>query len=418
MSRKGLWIALVLGLLFFLGSRVLSLGMAEHYARTDPERALVWRGNHSGALNRLAQRHAEMGQWRQSVETARSALRANPLDGQSLRILAQAAEAEERTDEALVLFRKAMRLAPRDQLVRFRLLQEALKNRNAAAALTQLDALLRLNPELLTVLQPQLDLLAVNPAAQNAMVDMLNRQPPWRSGFLAALAGSNYPTEAIMPIFAKIKGKNALSELEPWLSRLRRENHHMLAYLTWVNLIPEAQRSYLGNVFDGGFELPQEAHLGPFAWNAPPLAGTQAYWATTRGTIGQSSYFVQFEGRRTPFGHLWQSLALPAGNWRLTWRARGDRLDTQRGLVWRVLCEPEGTVLAESEPMMGRFDWRQLGLAFEVPASCPGQRLLLTIPARIPAETVINGTFWLDDVQISPISGILSQEQPQPEQPE
>lgn len=402
MSRKTVWLVAVSMLLAVLGWRVLSLALAEHYARTEPERALAWRSDHPEALSRLAQAQAEQKRWPEAADTARRALRANPLDGQPLRVLAQAAEAEGRTAQAAALYHQAAELAPRDLPTRFWLLQHALANRDASDAMAQLDAILRLKPELLPALQPQLDLLAANPLAQKALVETLNRQPPWRAGFLAGLAKSTYPSEALAPVFGPLRGEPALRELQPWLARLRAENRHNLAYLTWVGLIPENQRAYLGNVFDGGFELEQELQAGPFAWNAPPLAGAQAYWSATRGSVGQNSYMVQFEGRRTPFAHLWQALALPAGRWQLAWRARADRLDTPRGLVWRVLCEPQGRVLAESAPMQGRFDWREETIDLEIPADCPGQRLLLTIPARIPAETVINGTLWLDEVRMSP----------------
>lgn len=405
MPRKTLWLSLISILLAVLGWRVLSLALAEHYARSQPARALAWRGDHPEALSRQAQAQAEQKRWPEAADTARRALRANPLDGQPLRVLAQAAEAEGRTAQAAALYRQAAALAPRDLPTRFWLLQQALANRDAVDAMAQLDAILRLKPDLLPALQPQLDLLAANPVAQKALVETLNRQPPWRAGFLAGLAKSGYPSEALAPVFGPLRGESALRELQPWLARLRAENRHNLAYLTWVGLIPENQRAYLGNVFDGGFELEQEAHSGPFAWNAPPLAGAQAYWSATRGSIGQNSYMVQFEGRRTPFAHLWQALALPAGRWQLVWRARADRLDSPRGLVWRVLCEPQGRVLAESAPMQGRFDWREETVDLEIPADCPGQRLLLTIPARIPAETVINGTLWLDAVRISPVAG-------------
>lgn len=402
MPRRTPWLLAVSILLAVLGWRVLGLAMADRYARTDPGRALAWRADHPEALSRLAQRHAEQGDWAAAADNARRALRANPLDGQPLRVLAQAAEAEGRTEQALALYRQAVRWAPRDLPTRFWLLQHALTHRDAVDAMAQLDAILRLKPELLPALQPQLDLLAANPLAQKALVETLARQPPWRAGFLAGLVKSAYPSDALAPVFGAMRGEQALRELQPWLARLRSENRHTQAYLTWAGLIPENQRNYLGNVFDGGFELEQELQAGPFAWNTPAVAGAEAYWSATRGSVGRSSYLVQFEGRRTPFAHLWQAMALPAGRWQLAWRARADRLDSPRGLVWRVLCEPQGRILAESAPMQGRFDWRGLDLAFEVPAECPGQRLLLTIPARIPAETVIAGTLWLDEVRIFP----------------
>ena len=36
-----------------------------------------------------------------------------------------------------------------------------------------------------------------------------------------------------------------------------------------------------------------------------------------------------------------------------------------------------------------------------------GQRLILMIPARIPAETLINGAIWLDEVKIQRVEPLL-----------
>ena len=125
-------------------------------------------------------------------------------------------------------------------------------------------------------------------------------------------------------------------------------------------------------------------------------------WTETRGTTGDNSYSVQFEGVRTPFANLSQTLVLPAGDWLLQWRAKADNLDGPRGLVWRLRCLPGDRILADSEAMLGRFDWRDLELAFTVPPECSGQTLTLTIPARIEAETQIDGALWLDEVRIQP----------------
>jgi hypothetical protein len=78
-------------------------------------------------------------------------------------------------------------------------------------------------------------------------------------------------------------------------------------------------------------------------------------------------------------------------------------VDSPRGLVWQLQCNVTGAVLAESAPMLGHFEWREQTLAFSVPPGCEGQQLVLRIPARIPAETVINGTLWLDAVAITPV---------------
>ena len=398
-------LALVLAVLAFLAWRVLGLGMADHFARSDPERALAWRSDHPEALLQSALRHAAAKDWPSAKAAAERALKARPIDGRPLRVLAQVAEQGGDKARALMLYRQAAKLAPRDLPTRAWLLQHALERRDAEEAATQLDALLRLQPELLQQLQPQANLLAVTPPARGALLNTLAAAPPWRAAFLAGLAKAAYPVDAIAPFFAALKHTpdTPMTEIDPWIARLRNENRALQAYVTWVNRIPENQRQALGNVFDGGFEIAQEQQPGAFAWQTPTLAGATAYWSANRGTVGENSYVVEFEGRRTPFAHLSQTLVLPPGDWQLSWRAKGVRVDSPRGLVWQLQCDVTGAMLAESAPMMGHFEWREQTLAFSVPPGCEGQQLVLRIPARIPAETVINGTLWLDAVAITPV---------------
>lgn len=401
---KKVLIALVLAVLALLAWRVLSLGMADHYARSDPERALAWRSDHPEARLQAALRHVAAKDWPAAKIDAERALKARPIDGRPLRVLAQVAEQSGDPARALTLYRQAAKLAPRDLPTRLWLLQHALQRRDAAEAASQLDALLRLQPELLKDLQAQIDLLAVTPPARAALLKTLAASPPWRGAYLAGLAKAAYPVDAIAPFFAALphNADTPISEVDPWIARLRSEGRALQAYVTWVNRLPENQRQALGNVFDGGFEIAQEEQPGAFAWNTPSVAGATAYWSANRGTVGENSYVVEFEGRRTPFAHLSQALVLPPGDWQLSWRAKGVRLDSPRGLVWHLQCDPTGAPLAESPPMLGHFEWREHALAFSVPPGCEGQQLILRIPARIPAETVMNGTLWLDAVAITP----------------
>ena len=398
-------LVLALAVLAFIAWRVLSLGMADYYAVSDPERALVWRGDHPEARLQAARRHAEAKAWAAAKADAERALKARPIDGRPLQVLAQVAEQGGDEARALMLYRQAARLAPRDLPTRVWLLQHALERRDAKEAATQLDALLRLQPALLSELQAQANLLAVTPAARAALLDTLAASPPWRGAFLRGLANAAYPIDAIAPFFAALKHTpdTPIAEIHPWITRLRAENRALQAYVTWVNRLPENQRQALGNVFDGGFEIAQEDQPGAFAWQTSSLPGATVYWSANRGTVGENSYVVEFEGRRTPFAHLNEALVLPPGDWQLSWRAKGVRLDSPRGLVWQIRCDPAGTVLAESVPMMGHFEWREQTLAFTVPPGCEGQQLGLRIPARIPAETVMNGTLWLDAVAIAPV---------------
>jgi tetratricopeptide (TPR) repeat protein len=395
-------------LLAVLLLRVLSLGLADHYARSNPERALFWRSSHPEALYRMAESQARNKHWPQAAHFAERAIAANPLDGRAVRVLAQSVEAGGDGKRAAALYQTAAKLAPRDVQTHVWLLQYALQNRQAQAAVSHLDALLRVKPRLIDSLRPQANALAANPATRAAMVRALSQSPHWRRDFLVELAKAPIRTADLAPFFEQLSLGSGLTsdEFLPWLERLRGEKRYNQAYVTWANLIPSAQRRHLGTVFDGGFEVPPESQIAPYGWNSKPIENAFMLWTGTRGTVGEASFTVQFEGRRTPFDHLWQALVLPPGKWQLNWRAKANRLESSRGMVWRISCESDGRTLAESEPMRGQFEWRALELAVDIPQDCLGQRLALLIPARIPAETQINGALWLDEVRIQPVAAI------------
>lgn len=404
MQKTKIFSFVLLAVLAVLLYRVLSLGLADHYARSNPERALFWRSNHPEALYRMADSQARAKRWSEAAIFSKRAIAANPLDGRAVRVLAQSVEASGETKRAAALFQLAAKLAPRDLQAHAWLLQSALQNRQAQPAVTHLDAILRVEPQIIASLRPQANALAANPATRSAMVSALSDSPRWRRDFLVELPKAQIRSDALAPFFEQLSVSSGLTseEFQPWLERLRHEKRYSQAFVTWANLVPVAQRKYLGTVFDGGFEVSPELQIAPYGWNSKPIENAFMLWTGIRGTVGEASFTVQFEGRRTPFDHLWQALVLPPGKWQLSWRAKANRLESNRGMVWRVSCESDGRTLAESEPMRGQFEWRALEMAFEIPPDCAGQRLGLLIPARIPAETQINGALWLDEVRIQP----------------
>lgn len=401
-NRNPIAFILVLGVLFVLGWRVISLGMADHLAGDSPEKALEWRPGHPEALLGAAESALDGKQWQTARRYATEALAANRLDGRPLRVLALVAAHDGKPAEARKLMRDAVRLSPRDWQVRLWLLEDALRRRQAQDAAENIDALLRVKPELMTALLPQVMVLAVNPEAQKALLQRLALDPPWRRHLLNGLAVSQYPISQILPVFLNLNEKSKLEPADylPLLNRLNKENRHDQAYLTWANLIPAEQRKYLGNVFDGGFELPIESQIGEFAWNIREVDGAEVQLMSTDGSVGDSSYYVEFDDRRIPFAHLSQLLVLPPGQWQMRYSAKASQLDNPLGLVWRLTCQTDGRTLAESEPIKGRFDWKSLDFDFDVPDGCLGQKLTLMIPARIPAQTRISGAVWFDNLEI------------------
>lgn len=409
-ASRPIWLWLALAALLFAGWRVATLGLADHYARSNPERALFWRADHPEALLARAEELGRVGpegpptqeRAELAAEFARRALRADPLDGRPYRVLGQLAVAEGDEARAAELYTLAARRAPRDRPAHLWLLDHHLKAGRAAEAMQHLDTLLRIQPNLFTKFEPLLLALAGAPPAHAALADTLAKNPPWRARFLALASSKGEDAAAMAPLFDQLRqspGGLADTELGPWLDRLVREGRVGQAYLLWAGQLPKEKLTALGNVYNSGFEH-EPAPVG-FDWRFGRVPGARIERLDTEGAGGRLALRVAFEDRRVPFAHVRQMLALPAGRYRFQARAKADSLRTDRGLVWQLACVAGGKPLGETPPLLGHTPWRTLELAFEVPPGCEGQWLTLRLPARIPAEQRIGGRAWFDDLKIS-----------------
>lgn len=396
--------AIGLLVLLFLGWRVLSLGLADHYAVSDPARALAWRGDHPEALLREAERLAKPpGDATRAGELARRALRANPLDGRPYRVLGQLAHASGDTERAAGLYLAAAARSPRDVPTLAWLVDYHLQRREFAPALARIDLLLRAQPELVPKLQPVLGGLAQFPDAHPALVERLATMPPWRAQVLLPVLREAPEVDALAALMDGLRrtdGGLQTVELNTWVDRLAKEGRSGAAYLIWVSQLPKERLTGLGNLYNGGFEW--EPGQGGFDWRLGRIAGARIDRVFDNGATGRMALRVAFQDRRVPFAHVQQILALAPGRYVLAGRVRAQSLRTERGLVWALSCNPSGRPLGQTDPVMGHSPWRSFSLEFEIPAEgCPGQRLLLRLPARIAAEQRIGGSIFFDDMKIA-----------------
>src|SRR5690606_30932263 len=354
-SAKPAWLWLVLALLAFAAWRVASLGLADHYAVSNPERALFWRSNHPEALLHAAEAAAgEPARAEAAAGFARRALQADPLDGRPYRVLGQLAAAAGDNDRAAELFTLAARRAPRDPIAQLWLLDHHLRNGRPAEALAHLDTLLRVRPALFARFEPLLLQLAAAPAVQGPLATVLASRPPWRTRLLGLVAVKAENPDAVAPLFEAVRqaeGGLAANELGPWLDRLVRTGRVGQAYLLWAANLPPERQKRLGNVYNGGFE--HEPQPVGFDWRLGRVAGARISRLSGPGVGGERALHVAFEDRRVPFNHVRQMLALPPGEYELSLRARPDSLRTERGLVWEIGCVSGGPALAATEPLRG-----------------------------------------------------------------
>jgi len=400
----GLGLAALLG---FAAWRSLTLGLADHLSRSQPDAALAWRAAHPEAQLRRLDKQARGAVIPTGQEAAaRAAIRAAPLDGRGYRLLAQQAELGGDSASARSLYSLAAARGPRDLPTLRWLAHDALARGDYARALGQIDLMLRLQPQLAQFLHRALVGLAMHPRAQEDVAKLLVRAPPWRSEFMPFLIGRSPDGTALFALMERLRrvpGGLSDSELSKWIDRLVHDREWGSAYLIWAQSLSPAASQRIGNIYNGSFER-EPSHSG-FDWRFVQLPGAQMSRAQVTGAKDHLALRVAFEDRRVPFKNVSQLLALAPGKYRLGGQVRLDDLRSERGLVWTLTCAEDQRPIGETEPMSGRREWTRFALDFEVPvAECGGQWLTLHVPARIPAEQLVGGEAWFDDLQVQAIS--------------
>ena len=252
-------------------------GLADLFARSDPERALAWNGGQPDALVRAAALRREGAADSAADATARAALAANPLDGRGYFELGLIAQRQGDLPQAHALMELAARRAPRDPALRDWLMRYALVAHDSAGALQQIDIMLRIDPTSGEHWFPALALLANDPDARVNLAQTLRAAPPWRAGFwgeLCAVREANTDAIAVL-VDALNAGRTPLqpNERAAWLERLIVDARWSEAYPLWVETLPPGERAHLSNVYDGSFELP--AQDGGFGWRIGRVAGAR-----------------------------------------------------------------------------------------------------------------------------------------------
>jgi hypothetical protein len=160
----------------------------------------------------------------------------------------------------------------------------------------------------------------------------------------------------------------------------------------------------VGFVFNGSFEYPPTG-VG-FDWRPDRAAeresGHVAEFVPSREGSGQRALRVAYNGKRQVAPAVSQLLAVPPGHYRLTGRARIDRVSGPRGLQWVLRCasDDQGGVLGASDRFVGSSEWGPFSFDVEIPARCAGQVLQLEAVGTAQGTTFISGNAWFDDVAL------------------
>jgi tetratricopeptide (TPR) repeat protein len=382
-----------------LGWCTIHATRADALAQVDPQAALRLDPAHPQALLRAAIRQLRDGENVTAIATARRLLSIEPAQGEAFAVVARAAIARG-DDNAASLLSIAARRAPSDSAIRGQSAAAELRAGDLTSAMHQIDALLRLSaatPQIYQGMATQ----AEDPKFAEALADTLATEPGWRHGFMSYLGAKGTP-RAFDRVNAALLRRGELNsdESERWLDRMFRDGRWGQAYAYWIGMLKPMPPS-LPLAYNGGFEeLP--SNIG-FDWHKVRVPGVATELGLDAGASGTKAAHFRFLGLRAAGGDMRLPLLLAPGRYRLAVRARAEYLRSDQGLHWKIRCA-NGQEIAATEPLADSFQWRQIQVEFEVPATqCPGQWLALENPAIAGPAQQVSGDLWTDDIRVIPL---------------
>jgi hypothetical protein len=282
------------------------------------------------------------------------------------------------------------------------LLRRAYDRKDYAGALRYADILLRTRSQALPHVLPVLGRMAETPEAAGALERLLAGNPPWRRAFFSALPRA--VTDARTPLRLLLAVRStpaapALADIRDYVRLLIEHRHYELAYYAWLQFLPPAQLTSADSPFNGSFELDPSGL--PFDWTVGGGKGATIEIAARPDRPGQRALLIALGPGRVELQGAEQTLLLAPGVYRLEAKYRGELIGP-RGLVWRIACAG-GPPLGQSAMMLGAAPaWKDVELAFTVPdRDCRAQHLRLLLDARMPSETLVSGSVWVDEVRIA-----------------
>lgn len=398
MSKPVRITGLVLGcsLALLAGWRILSHGLADHHAQTDPERALSWMPSHPAAQLALIERQFAANQFDAALTSAHALLAREPLQGEAWRWIGDVERSRGQHDQARVAYAKATALSPYNSAARLELAEYALRDGDSRAALTQIDAVLTTAPPLRKTLMPGLLLLARDPVFRTVLLDHLEQRPKWREAFLQQLLRADLTDETAQiadTLLSGLQKRKTLSRLEHerWIESLIRRNEWPQAYARWSSALPPDQP--LQPIFNGDF------HKRPtgrgFDWRITGNAGVDVM------ILPEGGARLRFHGRRVRHAGLEQALLLKAGSYQLQAQMQGQALHASRGLEWVVTCAHDGRVLGRTPPFKGSNAWHTPSAQIKVPTDCPGQWLRLQNSESAEPLQSLSGMLRISQIKLN-----------------
>jgi len=189
----------------WLGGQFVTQGVSDHFLTSDPELAVLWRGDSADAVAALARQRLVSHDRDGAARLAGRALQLAPLNASALTTYGFAMDLLGRQPRADAAMFVAGRLGWRDLVTQIWLLRRMLLAGDIEAALNHADALMRRQDAVPAPLLAALTAAARDPRTTDALARHLALNPAWRTPFIVYLSAFAQPPATDVALSAPIK---------------------------------------------------------------------------------------------------------------------------------------------------------------------------------------------------------------------
>jgi hypothetical protein len=276
---------------------------------------------------------------------------------------------------------------------------------NIPQMLEEWNILLIRDPALEKSLFPLLQPLVISAETTDLFDGLAKRSPKWWPAFFNFLvANKQTPLDLLARLHtARLQSVVPISDSEttPYVTRLIADKQWSDAHKIWLAGLPNEWQRLQALVYDGGFE--GERHNTGFDWYLVAHPQLKISQELTYGMVGRKALHIRLNNaQHIPFQHVSQRLVLAPAQYQLSLRVRADNLRTSKGLQWRLRCENDNRLLAETEVLRDSTPWKTVNATIAIPPdTCPVQILRLEASSTYAHDQLFAGDLWFDEVQIT-----------------
>jgi tetratricopeptide (TPR) repeat protein len=371
------------------------------YAQIAPPlQAIRLNPDSPSALSKAAAQALAQGRPDQARRLATRSLAIQPFNVRALRVMGLVAEREGSPEQADRMITLAGNWSLRDGPAHSWLVRRRIAQQQIPSAMAHADTLLRRQPDLHGAFFEVLTrgALSGDRAAQGALIELVRREPPWRTAYLNALIRDPQTLGLAIALAASLRqGEGRFTEDET------AQVYAAVAAINQPDILRRLRQEIEGAeapiLTNGGFE--QLVTPSPFSWRLRSGPGVLVEIADhpERGDPALHAYVNDLNQRMLAE----QLLLLRPGRWRLSARFQVADGTLAERLAWSVFCQRDErrplVTLPVSAP--AKNIWEKRSIDFTVPPEgCGSQWLRLVAPAQDRRE----GTeVWLDDVELRPL---------------